>query len=181
MHLSSIPLKICNSRFNYIHFIKMSSANVISAMKITRNNKSVLEKRNGTRLKLFLTSCYSAILLYFVCVIGRKNNNLGVNAQKVDCTEGYLCDFFSRFPHLPFSKLHAQNQGYIRTLDYMIHKDKDVYPVRHYSTNSIHDDNYYKKELSEIRSAPLYREASSPIFPVFKHSNGRKYEPKVSF
>ena len=149
-------------------------------MKITRNNKNVLEKRNGVHLNSFI-SFVAYIFIYFLCVITFKYNYLSVNAQKVDCTEGYLCDFFSRFPHLPFSRLHTQNLGYIRTLDYMIHKDKDVHPHRHYSTNYINDDNYYKKELSEIRSAPLYRVASSPIYhPIIKHSTGRNYEPKVS-
>ena len=42
--------------------------------------------------------------------------------QKIDCSSGFLCDFFSKFPHLPFTRLHPNNAGYIRTLDYLIHK-----------------------------------------------------------
>ena len=161
----------------------MSSVNMNSVMECARINKNVLRKkqlRHCVRLKSFLITVIVQILTFVLCDVCLITNDLGVKAQKIDCAEGYLCDFFNRFPHLPFSKLHTQNLGYIRTLDYMISKDKDVHPHRHYSSNPVNDDNYYKKELSEIRKAPLYKVATSPIFPpVFKHTTGRNYEPKV--
>lgn len=161
----------------------MTSVNVKSVIECSRINRNMIHKtrvRKCVRWKLFLILVIFPISTYFLSNVNLITNDIGVNAQKVDCTEGYLCDFFSRFPHLPFSRLHTQNQGYIRTLDYMIHKDKDVYPHRHHSSNLIHDDNYYKKELSEIRQSPLYRVASSPIFPNPLYTTGRNYEPKVS-
>ena len=40
--------------------------------------------------------------------------------------EGFLDDFFSRFPHLPFTQIHPEaeaNGGYFKTL-YSMHKNK---------------------------------------------------------
>ena len=120
---------------------------------------------------------YYSVLVLFLFIICLRNNFV-VRAQKIDCTSGYLCDFFNRFPHLPFSQ--TDNSGYIRTLDYMISKDKDVVPRTYYSTNAVKSDNYYKSELSEIRKSPLYRVATpSNAVPAKKKSTGGKYEPKV--
>jgi len=123
------------------------------------------------------SKAYYSVLVFFLFIICLRNNFV-VRAQKIDCTSGYLCDFFNRFPHLPFSQ--TDNSGYIRTLDYMISKDKDVVPRTYYSTNAVKSDNYYKSELSEIRKSPLYRVATpSNAVPAKKKSTGGKYEPKV--
>ena len=135
----------------------------------------VIDKKKQKSV-LFSNAYYSvlALFLFNLCL----QNNFVVRAQKIDCTSGYLCDFFNRFPHLPFSQ--TDNSGYIRTLDYMISKDKDVVPRTYYSTNAVKSDNYYKNELSEIRKSPLYRVASpSNTVPAIKKPVGRKYEPKV--
>ena len=135
----------------------------------------VIDKKK--QKSVLFSKAYYSVLVFFLFIICLRNNFV-VRAQKIDCTSGYLCDFFNRFPHLPFSQ--TDNSGYIRTLDYMISKDKDVVPRTYYSTNAVKSDNYYKSELSEIRKSPLYRVATpSNAVPAKKKSTGRKYEPKV--
>ena len=80
---------------------------------------------------------------------------------------------FSRFPHLPFSRLHPKNSGYIRTLDYMISQDADVIPRQYSPATAKEYENYYQTELSEMRESPI------PKFPAVQSAIGRKYEPKV--
>ena len=63
------------------------------------------------------------ITKWTLCILVSLLDLCLVSGQQIDCSSGFLCDFFSRFPHLPFAKLHPNNAGYIRTLDYMIQKD----------------------------------------------------------
>ena len=45
---------------------------------------------------------------------------------KVKSDDGFLDDFFTRFPHLPFTQIHpaaADNGGYFKTL-YSMHKNQ---------------------------------------------------------
>ena len=161
-------------------FFKMSSVMHSIDTKRGKRDNTVIDNKKFNRLKLFTTFLVVYIFSSLLCESGFLTNNVGVTAQHIDCTAGYLCDFFRRFPHLPFSRLHSENLGYIRTLDYMISKDKDVVPHQHYSTNSAHTDNYYKNELSEIRTTPLLRIPASSNPPIYRPSNGRKYEPKVN-
>ena len=140
------------------------------------NNKP--RKQLSTSFRLLATCFIVHIIQTTLCDLGYLSSSFNVNAQKIDCSEGYLCDFFRRFPHLPFSKPESENLGYIRTLNYMISKDRDVVPHQYYSANSHNHQNYYRKELSEIRETPL-RIPTPANFLSLKESNGRKYEPKV--
>ena len=144
---------------------------------IVKNNK---RQNKSIFLKLPENFLFVVTLATIFGNLDRRQNDVGVQAQTIDCSAGFLCDFFRRFPHLPFSRLHPQNSGYIRTLDYMISKDKDVVPHQHYSASAKNNENYYQQELLEIRNKPLHRIVAPSNFPVNKPSTGRKYEPKVT-
>jgi len=65
------------------------------------------------------------ILVVVVVVVAVVDDVVGVDDAHGD-DEGFLDDFFSRFPHLPFTQIHPgaeANGGYFKTL-YSMHKSK---------------------------------------------------------
>ena len=135
--------------------------------KMERCKSKSLNSMHKVLVITFLIFCFNCD------IISRQGFPSPVSSQKIDCTSGFLCDFFKRFPHLPFTQLHPNNAGYIRTLDYMISKEGDVtpHPPYYLPATDTGIDNYYQTELSEIRKQPLY----SPTSTI----NGRHYEPQV--
>ena len=91
--------------FDDAGFSHGSEAIMSKAVNVTRRWSGVRQK------------CVLFVLACFVMPI--------CTGQKIDCSSGFLCDFFSKFPHLPFTRLHPNNAGYIRTLDYLIHKESN--------------------------------------------------------
>ena len=157
---------------------------IVDSKNINSKN-GVTVKNNKRQNQLILLRLFAKFLIVYILTatifdIDPDPNCLGVEAQEIDCTAGFLCDFFRRFPHLPFSRLHPQNTGFIRTLDYMISKDKDVVPHQYRPGTVQSNENYYQQELSEIRDTPLVRIVASTNLPVTQKSIGRNYEPKVN-
>ena len=143
---------------------------------ILNNVLLVQKKLKQTKPKWFtllLKLLIICLMTVAICDI-HESSYFGVASQRIDCTSGFLCDFFSRFPHLPFSRLHPKNSGYIRTLDYMISQDADVIPSQYSPATAKKYENYYQTELSEMRKSPI------PKFPAVQSDIARKYEPKVN-
>ena len=149
--------------------------NFKNVLIVQKRQKQTKPKWFNLLLKLLIT----CIMTVTICDI-HESSYFGVAAQRIDCSSGFLCDFFSRFPHLPFSRLHPNNAGYIRTLDYMISKDADVIPHQYSPATAEGYENYYQTELSEMRKTPMVKVGTLPKFPVVQSTIGRKYEPKVN-
>ena len=127
-----------------LDFNKHSLKNVLLVQK---KQKQIKPKWFALLLKLLII----CLMTVTICDI-HESSYFGVASQRIDCTSGFLCDFFSRFPHLPFSRLHPKNAGYIRTLDYMISQDADVIPRQYSPATAKEYENYYQTELSEMRN-----------------------------
>ena len=174
-----------HKKFTQFHSISLIMSRIVDSKNINAKN-GVTGKNNKRQNQLILLRLFAKFLIVYMlaatmCDVGNPQNSLSVEAQEIDCTAGFLCDFFRRFPHLPFSKLHPQNSGFIRTLDYMISKDKDVVPKIHYPASVEDHANYYQRELSEIRDTPLIRIVTASDLPtVTQQSIGRNYKSKVN-
>ena len=81
---------------------------------------TALSRRRQPKKSCVRIQCVIIAFIFLVC----SNYPNAVQGQKIDCSSGFLCDFFSKFPHLPFTRLNSNNAGYLRTLDYMITKER---------------------------------------------------------
>ena len=80
---------------------------------------TAVSRRRHPKKSCVQIQCVIIAFIFLVC----SNYPNAVQGQKIDCSSGFLCDFFSKFPHLPFTRLNSNNAGYLRTLDYMITKE----------------------------------------------------------